>query len=411
MLGQKAMTTPLLPTLFMVHAFVFALLSVFLYLIWREDREAEEYRWWFWALLVTCGGLLFFSIRAYADLLSIAGGNALSLWGMGLVWAGVRVFAERPVNMGIVFAGGVIWVGAFLFGEPSVRIAGRSVLVAVYSFLLAYELSSYQKERMLALRATTFIVSAHGCFSVIVAVSVPFLTIGRSGPVYDIPLVEYLAVEGLSYSIVLAFALLALSKERTVARQTIAATTDPLTGLSNRRCFDRSADSAIRERGASALLIFDLDGLKTINDRFGHSMGDRALKTFGDVAAKSIRTGDLLARIGGDEFAALLTHVDSATAVAVAERIRSAYVAAASSLGDGLTSVSVGIAMAEREATNLPELKEAADKALYVAKAAGRNQVFVSSDVLGPVSCFETAQAGEHVVQSVDGARPIDRRA
>ena len=70
-----------------------------------------------------------------------------------------------------------------------------------------------------------------------------------------------------------------------------------------------------RDQGDSALLIFDLDRLKAINDSFGHSMGDRALTTFGEVAAKSIRNEDFLARIGGDEFALLLTRVDSVRAV------------------------------------------------------------------------------------------------
>ncbi len=400
------MTSRLLPTLFMLHAFVFALLAAFVYFIWREDREAREYRWWFAALLASSGGLVFFSIREYANFLSIAGGNALTLWGMGLVWAGVRVFVERPVNIAIVLAGGAIWIGGFLFCEPSVRIVGRAVIVAIYSFLLAHELASYQKERMLALRATTVITRAHGCFNAIVAISVPFLTIERSGSFFDTPLVEYLVLEGLSYSIVLSFALLALSQERTVARQKIAAATDPLTGLSNRRSFDHSVDSAIRNGkrgGASALLIFDLDCLKAINDRFGHSMGDQALKTFGDVAAKNIRAGDVLARVGGDEFAALLTHVDGVTAVAVAERIRSAYAAAASCLGDGLASVSVGIAMAGSEVTNLSEFKEAADKALYVAKEAGRNQVFVSSENLRPAAArLEPARIAEQAIQSVD---------
>jgi diguanylate cyclase (GGDEF)-like protein len=159
------------------------------------------------------------------------------------------------------------------------------------------------------------------------------------------------------------------------------AATDPLTGLSNRRSFDQNADSVIRnsrDQGDSALLIFDLDRLKAINDSFGHSMGDRALTTFGEVAAKSIRNEDFLARIGGDEFALLLTRVDSVRAVAVAERIRSAYGAAAAALGDGLASVSVGIALSGHETPDLSALKEEADKALYVAKSGGRNQVFVA---------------------------------
>lgn len=404
------MTSRLLPTLFLFHAFVFALQAGLVYLIWRDDKDAEEYRWWFAALLVTCGGLVLFSIRDSAGFLSVAGGNALNLWGMGLVWAGVRVFAERPVRHAVVFAGGAIWLGGFLFGDFSVRLLGRALLIAAYSFLIAYELSTCQKERMLALHATKALAAAHGCFNTIIAVAAPFLAV-ESSSFYDNRLVQWVALEGMGFSIIFGYALLALSKERMVTRQKIAAETDLLTGLANRRCFDRSAAAALqrgRGREVGALLIFDLDCLKIINDRYGHSMGDRALTIFGEVAANNIRGGDLLARVGGDEFAAMLTHVDGQMAVAVAERIRSAYAAAASFLGDGLASVSVGVAVLGCETTSLAEFKERADSALYEAKATGRNRVCVFSQSARPApraALLTGENAARGVAETVSASR------
>ncbi|OAI31025.1 hypothetical protein A1351_07010 [Methylosinus sp. R-45379] len=369
-----------LPTLLLMNSAVFAVLGAFLYLVWREDPEAVEYRWWCAAQLTISLGVALLSLRESYPLLAIGLGNALTLWGVGLVWGGSRVFIGRPVDMRLALAGGAIWLLFFSLSVDSVRIVDRCAISAVYAFLLADEFSSVRRHRTRTQQATIALAAAHACFGAVVAVIVVML-MARGAPFDPKPFVVSVALESVSYGLLMGFALLAVTKERAVARQKFMAATDPLTGLSNRRSFDHNADAVIRSsrgQGDSALLIFDLDRLKAINDSFGHSMGDRALTTFGEVAAKSIRNEDFLARIGGDEFALLLTRVDSARAVAVAERIRSAYVSAAAALGDGLSSVSVGIALSDQETSDLSALKEAADKALYAAKSGGRNQVFVA---------------------------------
>ncbi|HEY8066552.1 MAG TPA: GGDEF domain-containing protein [Methylosinus sp.] len=369
-----------LPTLLLMHSCMFAILGAFLYLVWREDREAAEYRWWCAAQLAISAGVGLLSLRGSYPLLAIGLGNALTLWGIGLVWGGARVFSGRPVDMRLVLAGGVIWLLFFSSSVDSVRIVDRCAMSAVYAFLLADEFASLRRRRTWTQQATITLAAAHAVFGAFIAALV-VLSMARGGAFDPRPFVFAVSLEGLGYGVLLGFALLAVTKESAVERQKSMAATDPLTGLSNRRSFDQNADSVIRnsrDQGDSALLIFDLDRLKAINDSFGHSMGDRALTTFGEVAAKSIRNEDFLARIGGDEFALLLTRVDSVRAVAVAERIRSAYGAAAAALGDGLASVSVGIALSGHETPDLSALKEEADKALYVAKSGGRNQVFVA---------------------------------
>ncbi|MBU3887733.1 MULTISPECIES: GGDEF domain-containing protein [Methylosinus] len=369
-----------LPTLLLMHSCVFAVLGAFLYLVWREDPEADEYRWWCAAQFAISIGLALLSFRASYPLLAIGLGNALTLWGVGLAWGGARVFSGRPVDMRLAAAGGVIWLLFFSSSVDSVRVVDRCAISAVYAFLLADEFGSIRRQRTITQQATIALAAAHACFGAVVAVIVVALM--ARGEAIDLkPFIVAITFESLSYGLLIGFALLAVTKERAVERQKFMAATDPLTGLSNRRSFDHNADVVIRNsrgQGDSALLIFDLDRLKTINDSFGHSMGDRALTTFGEVAAKSIRDEDFLARIGGDEFALLLTRVDGARAVAVAERIRCAYVSATAALGDGLSSVSVGIALSGHETSDLSALKEAADKALYAAKSSGRNQVFVA---------------------------------
>jgi diguanylate cyclase (GGDEF)-like protein len=374
----------LLPTLFVFNTLVYALLGLFMYFIWHEDKE-KEFRWWSLGFFLNCGALLLFACRDIAEFPSIMVGNALTLWGLGAIWTGVRVFAERPISRAPALAGGLIWIAAFSHATPLIRLDGRTTLVAIYAFLIASELYSYNKERLPVARATAALVAIHGGLNAIVGLSAQFMSVEAPASVYDIPIAKFMAAEAMSYGIILGFMLLALSKARAAARQKAAALTDPLTGLANRRAFDHAAERVIKEsRGneTPALLVFDLDRFKTINDRFGHAEGDRALRVFAEVAARNIRADGVLARVGGEEFAAMLI-AEPSTALAIAERIRSAFAREAGSIADGLVSVSVGVAVMQNKTPDLARLMNAADEALYMAKAAGRNQVFFSPDIAG----------------------------
>lgn len=378
----------LLPTLFVFNAFVYALLGLFMYFIWCEDK-AEEFRYWSLGFFLSSVALLFFlsAGRETTELPPIIAG-AFALWALGAIWTGIRVFAERPSRKVAALAGGLIWIAGFSYAAPLVRLDGRVTLVAIYSFLIAYELFSYSKERLPIARMSAALATIHGGLNAVTGIVAQFMTVEASNAAYDIPIVKFLAAEALSYGIILGFMLLALSKARATARQKIAASTDALTGLANRRAFDHAAERAIKEsRGDErlVLLVFDLDRFKTINDRFGHAEGDRALRIFADVAARNIRGGDTLARVGGEEFAALLT-TDPSTGLAIAERIRTAFAREAGSIAGGLATVSVGVAAMQKETSDLAGLMRAADEALYMAKAAGRNQVFPSPDIADAAS-------------------------
>jgi diguanylate cyclase (GGDEF)-like protein len=149
-----------------------------------------------------------------------------------------------------------------------------------------------------------------------------------------------------------------------------AAATDPLTGLPNRRSFDQHLDMELarahRADRRVALLALDLDGFKEVNDREGHAAGDQLLVEAGRSWASVLRTGELLARSGGDEFVVLLPDTQHAGARRVAARIAASTPAP---LG-----VSVGIAISEPGDTR-DALVRRADEALYVDKAAGRGSV------------------------------------
>ncbi|MCW2971426.1 MAG: diguanylate cyclase/phosphodiesterase domain 1, partial [Solirubrobacterales bacterium] len=150
-----------------------------------------------------------------------------------------------------------------------------------------------------------------------------------------------------------------------------------------RRAFDselqRQIDRAQRSKVPLSLALFDLDHFKQINDRLGHAAGDRALCDFSDLLRREQRGGDTLARVGGEEFAAVLFGVGHAEAGAFAERIGRELRELMTDEGTTL-SASAGVAALLDEDATPSALLVAADRALYAAKAAGRRRVAVWED-------------------------------
>ncbi|MFI5912852.1 GGDEF domain-containing protein [Dactylosporangium sp. NPDC051541] len=163
--------------------------------------------------------------------------------------------------------------------------------------------------------------------------------------------------------------------EALVTRLEEQALTDPLTGVSNRRGFDLELTHAFRGDAAErCLLIIDVDHFKTINDTWGHGVGDAVLVRVAAALRAAARPGDSPARLGGDEFAMLVAG-DEERARAVAAQVRAA-VAASSDLPDGLPTLSIGLAStADLAEPDAEALLAAADRALYDAKTRGRDRV------------------------------------
>ncbi|UVD57133.1 GGDEF domain-containing protein [Rhizobium sp. Pop5] len=169
---------------------------------------------------------------------------------------------------------------------------------------------------------------------------------------------------------------LALHQWRLAARHRLEAITDPLTGLLNRRAlFD---EHGTRPMGTTtAVILFDIDHFKSVNDRFGHAAGDRVLKVFAGELAAHCRNGDTAARLGGEEFALVLKEIMPGRAELAAERIRRAFESREIHIDDEVLkcTVSVGVAPGRSKSWDFDAMLSAADKALYAAKRAGRNRV------------------------------------
>jgi diguanylate cyclase (GGDEF)-like protein len=162
--------------------------------------------------------------------------------------------------------------------------------------------------------------------------------------------------------------------------------TDNLTGLSNRRYFlkrlEEEIDRAKRYQRSLGLIIFDLDELKSVNDRYGHQAGDAVIKRIGEVLKLSIRSIDVIARYGGDEFCVIMPESDRATCRKFMDRLQKKIVSSKFSFdqikADLVFTISQGGAVYPDHGTNSEQLIFAADMALLRAKEAGRNKYIVA---------------------------------
>jgi diguanylate cyclase (GGDEF)-like protein len=171
-------------------------------------------------------------------------------------------------------------------------------------------------------------------------------------------------------------AAIALSNARLVEQLEREASTDPLTGLANKRAFELAYGAelsrAARSDGTVALVIIDIDHFKEINDTFGHPFGDRVLVAVATALRSAVRTHDTVARLGGEEFAMLVPGADVEDAREIAERARALI--ADVELPDALLSSSAGAAATSAGPERSGDLFDAADRALYEAKRLGRGR-------------------------------------
>jgi diguanylate cyclase (GGDEF)-like protein len=162
------------------------------------------------------------------------------------------------------------------------------------------------------------------------------------------------------------------------------ASTDYLTGVSNRRSFMEQARiewaRSMRYQHSLAVLMIDIDHFKRVNDTYGHHIGDVSLKTLATTCLRILRKNDVFGRLGGEEFAVILVEIADEEALLVAERLRSGIASTTITENDISINlqVSIGLALAQRSDLKIENLIERADKALYKAKRLGRNRVVSS---------------------------------
>jgi diguanylate cyclase (GGDEF)-like protein len=390
-----------LPTLFAVTVFLSLIGGLLLLFAWMQNRNTPALAFWGTGyLLASAAAAVLASPGALPNEWSVCAANALICGAYGMMWGGARCFEGRRISIPLLAAGAAIWIVAFQFESFAQSLQARvsllSAITAGYALLGACELWFARDRDLLSRWPTLVLVVMHAGF---LLARIPFAQAmsfsAASGQPHS-TVVTVMAFEALFVTFCLPFLRVAMSKERTELEQRKAALTDSLTGVANRRAFfDRGGpllEWAMADRRPAALLLFDLDRFKEVNDTAGHHAGDRVLQAFCDLVAGSIQPGDLFGRLGGEEFACLLANASMAHALHIAERLRREFAAMRLPDLDVNPTVSVGVAIANEAGRSLPALLAIADRALYRAKAEGRNRVAPAPLVLIGMSAGETSR-------------------
>jgi len=379
-----------LNTLFLVTIYVEAILGLLLLFAWVQNAGIRAVAWWGCAHLMRAGSVVLFGMYgSVPDAISIDLANALLFVAYATTWTGARVFdGRKPLPIWLA-AGAVLWLTVChlpgLSGELDVRFLVASGIITTYTWATAYEFWRGRAEPLVSRWPAIFMLFAHGSLFLLRTPLAAMLPWSPTNQVFESVWLTVLSFEALLFTIAIAFIMLAMAKERTEYRHRTAAMVDPLTGLANRRSFLHDAAELTKRQAASscptAVLLIDLDKFKSINDRFGHAIGDRVLQIFAETAKDAMRPLDLLGRLGGEEFAAVLYDVERERAVALAEKIRGGFAEATAEV-DGYpvgATLSIGMVLNQDAALDVPELLVQADHALYYAKERGRNRVEVAT--------------------------------
>jgi diguanylate cyclase (GGDEF)-like protein len=378
-------------TLFVVTIYVEAILGLLLLFAWVQNTSIHAVAWWGFADLLRAGSIALFGTYGTApDLISIDLANVLLFTAFALTWTGARVFDHRRPLPILMFAGAALWL---VVGRlPSVasswemRALLSSSIVTAYTWATAYEFWRGRSEPLVSRWPAIFMLFAHGALYLL---RTPFGAMLSASPAnnsaYESVWLTVLSFEALLFTISIAFILLAMAKERTEYRHKTAALVDPLTGISNRRAFLQDSELQLKRQASDprpmAVMLLDLDNFKSINDRFGHAVGDRVLQVFAEAAGNCMRRTDLFGRLGGEEFAALLVDAPRDRALSVANKIRRSFADATHEVDGRLVTatVSIGVVITYDAVLDVSALLAQADHALYRAKDNGRNRVELAS--------------------------------
>jgi diguanylate cyclase (GGDEF)-like protein len=371
-------------------------LGIIMAIYWRSRRVYEGFGHWVVSNLLLGAGFLLIDLRGFIPgFFSIIVGNVLTVYSMLLIYDGVQFFFDRPAldlwNYGIFAAYTFLQLYfTYMSDDIHTRILLSSAVFFILNIRVGTSLYWHAPPQLLKTSRSASSI----CFILaLVNLTRGISTWNRAGPtdLLTDPVLFWYTLAFVISIVVWTFYFFFLTSTRLElelddARQELVqiASTDPLTGLYNRRHFFEHAEigfqHAKRSRLALSFLILDIDHFKSINDRYGHAAGDAVLVHLASILRAEFRSYDTVARYGGDEFVALLTNVNQRQALVIAERIRSAVERSPVSFEARAITFrfSAGISSLRPKDPNLHLALKRADDALYKAKEEGRNRVVVA---------------------------------
>ena len=359
-----------LPTLSLVAVCIAGLLGVFLIIDWMQQRNVRALAWWGSAYLIGASAMALASMPTPLIESPPVVPGALTFLACGMIWNGVRLFQGRRILTTATFIGAALWLGIGQIPGALENGHGQilgALIVPVYTFFIAFELWRERHRTRYSRAAAIVVPCVHaGIFLVPLAMRA-FLPADHNAAWLTV-----FTLETIIYAVGTAFIVMLMVKDHHVHVYRTAACTDHLTGLLSRRAFFENAHTLCaaqaRRKEPVAMLMFDLDHFKSINDRFGHAVGDEVLRVFGQVVRASTRADDIIGRFGGEEFIAIVPGgVESASKIA--ERV----------LQDSRRRAQLSRRCYE-PVTAIDALISRTDAALYRAKHGGRNRLHIADE-------------------------------
>ena len=324
------------------------------------------------------------------DWLTIVVANVLLIIAYAHLIQAVREYSRAPDRRRVFFAMVFVTVGGealltYVWPSLTMRIMFISTMIAV---LAVFGVSAFHGKKEPITRPEYLVAIMFG-----VAIVVMFARMVMTPSANMTLLTSTSAMQGIVFTyaslmpVIATSGFLLMCGERMNKDLARLATVDPLTGVFNRRTMTELANREIaaskRHGRPLSLLILDIDHFKNINDQFGHEAGDLALVRFVQLLAEMMRETDVLARIGGEEFAMILPDASESSALALAERVRqrlsdSGFVVSGWPVP---LQASIGVGTLGPDISNLEALLREADRAMYQAKRAGRNRIVAASSL------------------------------
>ncbi|TCL72276.1 GGDEF domain-containing protein [Rhizobium sp. BK251] len=336
-------------------------------------------------LVLVVAGIFVYSLYVGEPGLGIGLANfALLLSGFSVIWGAAYQFRTGRLPRGLVglrmVAAMAIVIPPMLVGFDGLAFIFENLVIAILLLETAREYWRGRQEAPVPVMGITALytltsISFMICAAVLIWNGKRVLGAAPNNWAEDLSLA--ICIAGMTGIGALS---LALHQWRLAARHRLDAITDPLTGLLNRRAlFDLHGERPVD--ASTAVILFDVDRFKTVNDQYGHAVGDRVLKAFADVLSANCRTVDTAARLGGEEFALVLRGVLPGRAEIIAERVRSSFEAREMNCDGKVVkcTVSVGVVTASGQPLSFDAMLSGADNALYAAKRGGRNRIEVGS--------------------------------
>jgi diguanylate cyclase (GGDEF)-like protein len=384
-------------------------LALVLFVAWRHNQKSDAYLYWGFGFLLSGIGFALVAARGeIPNLLSIEIGNAVALLGQSAWVAGFLALDRKKLEWWALLPP-AMWLAGVFLPWINVDYSNRVILYNLASatgataLAMAVAAGDIKRERTRVKLMAIFVLQAFLCFGAALTMA---LTVRSDREATNF---SGIAAMASAFLLTIAFALTCrLIMERSERHLRLLTLTDSLTGVLNRRgllgYFDKIQEAAHDDQRQVAVFLFDLDHFKRVNDRFGHQSGDAVLTAFARLARQYV-PNNIFGRMGGEEFAAFVAVRDQTEAEALAESIRAEFGRLPVTTGEALipATVSVGVALSSAIDANVDRLVSAADRALYSAKAAGRNctVVFGEAETAADAPGEPNSRAGE-LVPTID---------